>query len=110
MIVLIITKTINTSKQSEAAKPTVFEKFVLLCVNSLDRIGTGCASISFEIVPVSPFFAETLARSKILVVTLFLSPSFLYLYRFVRKDFCGRIFVQTSLGRDWLRVLWVNRV
>ena len=39
------------------------------------------------------------------VAMLFLSPSFLYLCCFVRKDFCGRIFVQDSLGRDWLRVM-----
>ena len=95
MIVLIITKTIiNTSKQSEAAKPTVFEKFVLLCVDSLDRIGAGCASISFEIVPVSPFFAETLARSKILVVTLFLVLRFC-----ICIVLSGRIFVVGFLFR-----------
>ena len=70
----------------------LFEKFVLLCGDSLDRIELVAPLFLLRLYWFLLIFAKTLARSKtIMIATLFPSPSFLYLCRFlgifVREDF-----------------------
>ena len=66
----------------------LFEKFVLLCGDSLDRIELVAPLFLLRLYWFLLIFAKTLARSKtIMIATLFPSPSFLYLCRFSR-DLC----------------------
>ena len=76
---------------------SVFEKFVLLCADLLDRIELVAPLFLLRLYRFLLIFAETLARSKIMVATLFLSPSFLYLFLFLCLS--GRIFVAGFLSR-----------
>ena len=73
-----------------------------LALVSAKSIAVYLRNLSFCVATRS-IFAKTFARLKIIVTTLFLSPSFLYLCRFP-GIFVRRIFVQDSLGRVWLRV------
>ena len=84
----------------------------LVCGDSLDRIKLVVPLLHLRLYRFFLIFAKTLARSKMMNATLFLSPSFLYLCRFlfVSKGFRPGLARLGLVTRYACTELWVNRV